>query len=74
MTDHDKEALEKLAQEMLDWKFPHPMNTKEGAEVLHDVSTLLIKISNHIHKKIQEHEQSNIGEDNQDTSSTDGIR
>ena len=45
MTDHDKEALEKLAQEMLDWKFPHPMNTKEGAEVLHDVSTLLIKIS-----------------------------
>ncbi len=53
MTDHDKEALLKVSQEMLDWKFPHPVNTKEAGDVLHDVSALLIKISNHIKQKIE---------------------
>lgn len=60
MNAHDKEALTKLSQEILDWKFPHPMNTKEGAEVLHDVSALMIKVANHIKQKIDNYEQSKI--------------
>jgi hypothetical protein len=58
MTDQDKEALNKMAQDMLDRKFHHPMNSKEGALVLHDVSALLVKISIHIKKKIEDYEQS----------------
>lgn len=54
MTDHDKEVLMKLAQEMLDWKFPHPVNTPEAGQVLHDVSALLIKISSHIKQKVEQ--------------------
>jgi hypothetical protein len=64
MTEHDKKELRKLSKSMLDWQFPHPLNTKEGAEVLHDVSKLLIKISNHINQKIELYEQSNTGESN----------
>jgi len=52
MTDHDKEVLIKLSQDMLDWKFPHPVNTAEAGQVLHDVSKLLIKVSNHIKEKV----------------------
>ena len=64
MTPQDKEQLQKLSKEMLEWKFPHPMNTKEAGEVLHDVSALLIKIANHINKKIESYEQSSKGEGN----------
>jgi len=52
MTDHDKDVLLNLSEEILAWKFPHPMNTQEGGQVLHDVSALLIKISNHIKAKV----------------------
>jgi hypothetical protein len=52
MTDHDKDVLLNLSEEILAWKFPHPMNTQEGGQVLHDVSALLIKVSNHIKAKV----------------------
>jgi hypothetical protein len=64
MTDQDKEALNKMAQDMLDWKFHHPMNSKEAALVLHDVSALLVKISNHIKKKIEDYESTQPENDN----------
>ncbi len=64
MTQHDVEALNKMAKDMLEWKFPHPLNTPEAGAVLHDVSALLIKVSNHIKQKVQPYEQSNNGQDN----------
>lgn len=69
MTDHDKAELKKIAKGMLEWKFPQHVNTKEAGEVLHDVSTLLIKISNHINKKI---EDATIRKNNQNTATTEG--
>jgi hypothetical protein len=72
MTESDIENLRKLSKSMLDWQFPHPLNTKEGAEVLHDVSALLIKVSNHINKKIELYEQSNIGEGDKGPTATNG--
>ncbi len=65
MTDHDKTVLLELAKQIkLAYPFPK-VNTLEAGQVLHDVSALLIKIGNHINKKIEEDEQSNQGQDNQ---------
>jgi hypothetical protein len=61
MTEHDKEGLKQLSKDMLNWKFPQPVNTKEAGLILHDVSALLIKISKHITTKLEEYEQSSKG-------------
>jgi len=74
MTEHDRVELKKVAKSMLDWKFPHPMNTEEGAKVLHHTSELLIKISSWIKQKIDEDEQSNKGDNNKVVTSTEGNR
>lgn len=72
MTDHDKQGLRKVAKDMLEWKFNHPVNTPEAGVVYHKTSELLIKISNFIKQKIEEDEQSSIGENNKIPTSTDG--